>query len=579
MSPLSVSDTLPLDVRRFDVVIFDEASQIPLENAVPSVFRAEQIIVVGDEQQLPPTHFFSSKKGDEEGVTIEEGDDVVEYDLDSDSFLNHACRNLPSTLLGWHYRSRSEALISFSNAAFYQGELLTVPDRSTSERGPEEIRVTAAEEGEENLGRLLERSLSFHFLEKGLYDDRRNPGEAAYIATLVRSLLRRKSKLSIGIIAFSEAQQDEIERALNRLASEDESFREMLDAELEREEDGQFVGLLVKNLENIQGDERDVIILSICYGPGRDRRVLMNFGPINQSGGEKRLNVAFSRAKRHMAIVSSIKAPDIRNVYNAGANCLRNYLQYSECISRGDLSGAKRVLQSCLVGREARTEDYKPGAVVLQLAEVLRSKGYQVESGVGQSRFRCDLAVRRSGEPFYRAGIVIDTPEYYRQPDLLERELLKPRVLRAFDWRIFHLLAKDWLQDAAGVLSRLEKVLEGRDVPEPVVIEPESIAPVPPVQAFEELVEAAPAVPAKTPPPAPAASGPAGFRRFECVEGGSSKFWELTLAAAEVRVRFGRLGTEGQTRSKSYPDAAAARREAEALVREKLGKGYREKQV
>jgi predicted DNA-binding WGR domain protein len=573
MSPLSVSDTLPLDVNRFDVVIFDEASQIPLENAIPSVFRADQIIVVGDEQQLPPTNFFSAKRGEEEGVTIEEDDEVVEYDLDSDSFLNHACRNLPSTLLGWHYRSRSEALISFSNASFYQGELLTVPDRRTADRGREEIRVTASEEGGKNVERLLDRSLSFHYLEKNVYDNRRNPGEAAYIAQLVRELLQRKTGLSIGIIAFSEAQQDEIERGLDRLAREDAAFRDLLDAELEREDDGQFVGLLVKNLENIQGDERDVVILSICYGPGPDGRMMMNFGPINQSGGEKRLNVAFSRAKRHMAIVSSIHAPDVKNVYNAGANCLRNYLQYAEHVSAGDLAGAKRVLQACVVGRESKGEEYRAGAVARQLADALRAKGYEVDSGVGQSKFRCDLAVRKAGEPFYRAAVVVDTPEYYRQSDLMERELLKPRVLRAFDWRVCHILAKDWLNDRAGVMERLEQVLEGKDKMEAVVIEPESIAPVPPVSSFEELEGAA------APAPAPISAAPpaGGLRRFEFVEGGSSKFWAVSVAGVEVTVHFGRIGTEGQVRSKSFPDAAGAKREAEGLIREKLGKGYKEK--
>ena len=138
-------------------------------------------------------------------------------------------------------------------------------------------------------------------MQHGIYDKRRNRAEADYIAQLVRELLRRECGRSIGIVAFSEAQQDEIEGALQRLAQDDADFRDRLDAEWEREIDGQFVGLLVKNLENIQGDERDIVILSVCYGYGPNGKMLMNFGPINKSGGERRLNVAFSRAKHHMA--------------------------------------------------------------------------------------------------------------------------------------------------------------------------------------------------------------------------------------------------------------------------------------
>ena len=171
---------------------------------------------------------------------------------------------------------------------------------------------------------MLDSAITFHFMDKGVYEKRRNRVEAEYIAQLVRSLLSAEEEVSVGVVAFSEAQQDEIESALNRLAESDPEFRNKLEAEWEREEDGQFVGLLVKNLENIQGDERDVILLSVCYGYGTNGKMMMNFGPINRSGGEKRLNVAFTRAKRHMVVISSITYVDITNDYNEGANCLKN---------------------------------------------------------------------------------------------------------------------------------------------------------------------------------------------------------------------------------------------------------------
>src|SRR5262249_15595214 len=152
-----------------------------------------------------------------------------------------------------------------------------------------EIQVDACAEGVANVDRLLERSISFHYVVRGVYEQRRNSAEADYIAHLVHGLLMRETRLSIGIVAFSEAQQGEIQDALHRLAAKDTEFRDRLDAEVDRERDGQFVGLLVKNLENIQGDERDVVILSVCYGRGPDGKMLMNFGPINQNGGERRL--------------------------------------------------------------------------------------------------------------------------------------------------------------------------------------------------------------------------------------------------------------------------------------------------
>lgn len=347
MSPLSVSDTLPLDGDSFDVVIFDEASQITLEEAIPSLFRASQTIVVGDEMQLPPTSFFSSRRDEEDDeLTFEEEGQVVQYDLNSNSFLNHSSRNLPTRTLGWHYRSRSESLISFSNHAFYRGRLLTVPEESLPTQERPELTVAVSSDAATHGSEVTRRPLSFHFCEHGLYEKRKNRPEAEYIAELVRQILGSHGQLTIGIVAFSEAQQEEIQRSLRNLADQDPDFAEELDAALEREVDGQFAGLLVKNLENIQGDERDVIIMSVCYGPDRDGQVRMNFGPINLSGGEKRLNVAFSRAKHHMALVSSIRSSAITNDHNDGANCLKNYLRYAEESSRGNSAAAMRVLEA-----------------------------------------------------------------------------------------------------------------------------------------------------------------------------------------------------------------------------------------
>lgn len=463
MSPLSVSDTLPLDTEHVDVVIFDEASQITLEEAVPSVFRATQAIVVGDEMQLPPTNFFSSSTPeDEEQLTFEEDGEVVEYDLNSDSFLNHAAKNLSSRMLGWHYRSRSESLISFSNWSFYEGRLLTVPDEQRVVARRHELLATTPQAGEHAAVELLNRPVSFHLIEHGVYEKRRNTAEAEYIAQLVRGLLNNERPVTIGIVAFSEAQQDEIEQALSALARDDAEFATKLEAEFDREDDGQFAGLLVKNLENIQGDERDVIIMSVCYGPDSSGRMRMNFGPINRSGGEKRLNVAFSRSKHHMALVSSIRSSAITNEYNVGAYSLKNYLRYAEASSIGDEEATAQILRQLSLKSDQETEQTNLSAVAEQIADELRRRGFVVESSIGQSRFRCDLAICRADSSEYELGILLDGPDYYAQADLMERDLMKPRLLRAFGWNIEVVLTKDWIDDRQQVLNSLVEKLNGQ---------------------------------------------------------------------------------------------------------------------
>ncbi|MCA9552975.1 MAG: hypothetical protein KC933_23265, partial [Myxococcales bacterium] len=452
MSPLSVSDTLPLDPSTFDVVIFDEASQITLEEAVPALFRAPQAIVVGDEKQLPPTDFFSSRQRDDED---EDEDPETTFELDADSFLNRAARSLPSTMLGWHYRSRSEALISFSNAAFYGGQLLTVPDvANTQARLP--IVATRAEDA--TAATVLDRPVGFHLMTHGAYDKRKNPAEAEYVAHLVRSLLVDENKLSIGVVAFSEAQQGELETALETLANEDPDFRARLEAEWEREEDGQLVGLFVKNLENVQGDERDVVILSVCYGPGPKGPMRMNFGPINKSGGERRLNVVFSRAKRHMVVVSTIRGDAITNDYNDGAACLKRYLRYAEAMSVGDTAAARRTLDEAT--RRPRTPTLtRPDPVLEDVATALEAEGLTVDRDLGDSAFRCDLAVRVPGEPRYRLAVLLDRDGDRADQDPAERYLLRPEVLAAFGWRVTWVLAKDWHHHRDAERQRLLRLI------------------------------------------------------------------------------------------------------------------------
>lgn len=464
MSPLSVADSLPLGEQLFDVVIFDEASQVTLESAAPTLFRAAQVIIVGDEMQLPPTSFFESQadRADDELVFEEEGE-THEYSLAADSLLNHAGRNLASTMLSWHYRSRNESLISFSNWRFYHGRLLTVPEEQRLQAGQEPLLVAGDMDVEPLAAAALQRAVSFHHIRDGVYERRRNTAEAEYIAKLVRGILRSGTGSTVGIIAFSEAQQDEIDQALRRLGEDDEEFRQQLELELEREEDGQFVGLLVKNLENIQGDERDVILLSVCYGPGPDGRMLMNFGPINRAGGEKRLNVAFTRAKHHMMVIGSFEPSRISNEHNDGASCLKNYLRYAAAASIGHAEEMELVLRSIALGRDATASAGSldgETAAMSQLASQLGKAGYHCDTEVGHSGFRCDLAVYRDGDPIYRLGILLDGEGNYQLSDPIEREILRPRLLENFGWRIERVLVKDWWTQPEVVMDRLMARLE-----------------------------------------------------------------------------------------------------------------------
>ncbi|WP_300399834.1 AAA domain-containing protein [Nocardioides sp.] len=461
MSPASLSDTLPL-TSSFDVVIYDEASQVPVEEAVPALHRAAQVIVVGDRMQLPPTRYFTAgpANGDDSGGPDELDDEAearLGVVLDADSFLAVSSTRLPSTMLLWHYRSRFEALIQFSNTVFYDGRLATVPDRTPALRDRRALLVGGGAPDPEVASavtdEVLTRSISVVRVQDGVYDRRTNAREAAWTAALVRDLVLRRSGLTIGVVAFSEAQQSEIERALERLTEQDREFARAYDDEVAREEDGQGVGLFVKNLENVQGDERDVMVMSVCYAAAPDGRMRMNFGPINTAGGEKRLNVIFSRARRHMVLTSSIDPSAITNVYNPGARTLRDFLAYAEAISVGDDAGAARTLAAWRTDGLGVVRD--PAPIVTQMAEVLAARGLDVVTSLGGSDFRCDLAVRAPGAERWTLGVLVDHARRLRTGSTEQRRVVQPGVLRASGWRVEQVTVAEWLAGPDAVVERL----------------------------------------------------------------------------------------------------------------------------
>lgn len=569
MSPLSVSDTLPLDESFFDIVIFDEASQITLEEGVPSLFRSGQSIIVGDEMQMPPGNFFSATTKEQDDLwQLEESDDFIH--MDADSLLNQAARKLPSVMLGWHYRSRYESLIGFSNAAFYENKLLTVPDRKTFSGEQQVIVVRQSHDAKNHWEQIYTRSISYHFLEKGCYEKRINIPEAEYIAALVFELLHQGKGDSIGIVAFSQEQQMEIEDALERFAAENPVLQVLLENEYKRNDEDQFVGLFVKNLENVQGDERDIIIMSVCYGYNTLGKMHMNFGPINRRGGEKRLNVLFSRAKKHMVVVSSIRHSDIRNEYNEGANYLKRYLRYAELISSGKIREAMEVLRNLSVTKHADDAVFDP--VAEEIAGKLREKGWVAETQVGQSQFKCSIALKKKeSDEEFALGILLDDEAHYSDQDAVGVLYQRPRTLVNFGWRVIQVFTKDWYHQPQKVLLQIEKAFRNEKLTEePLlgafsgetgkntspVLNRQSVAPAKDLAQTEKGLHSD------------------STQYFELNEGQTIKYWEINAVKNKLYTRFGNKGKSSKVNERIFVTENDARREMERLIRQKESKGY-----
>ena len=572
MSPLSVSDTLPLAPDLFDVVIFDEASQIPVEDGIPALCRAPQLIVVGDEMQLPPTSFFASSIDESEmKIEVEHDGEAVNIMLDADSLLTQSARHLPATLLAWHYRSRSEALINFSNAAFYDGQLVTIPDKAFPVPGERPSPYHSEEEGAASLAaeRMLERPISVHTVADGVYAERANQPEARLIAGMVQcQLMSEADNKSIGIVAFSEAQQSCIEQALDELAASDKQFAARLEDEYNREDDGEFNGLFVKSLENVQGDERDIIILSICYAPGPNGKMAMNFGPINQRGGEKRLNVIFSRARHHMAVVTTIEPEAITNTHNDGAMALRTFLSFAQARSMGDAELGRSSLAS--INPNVRSVFAAPppaDPLRSAIAQELALRGHEVDEYVGGASFRCDLAIIADDGSDYALGILLDGGTADDARRVYERYVFKPTILRAFGWKVIDIPSHSWRQDKDLVIAMIEAELQrGETLSE----EDDPFVDIPP--SLEVNVPTT-----KAPEPLSNEVAPTGndeWQTFHFKKGNSDKFWRIVMRGNDVVVNYGRSGTKGQTVTKSYDDEAAAKRAMNKLVLEKTRKGY-----
>jgi superfamily I DNA and/or RNA helicase/predicted DNA-binding WGR domain protein len=550
MSPLSVSDTLPL-TEIFDIVIFDEASQITVEEGIPPLFRASQAIIVGDEMQMPPSNFFSTK--------LEEDDDEAEFlSMDAESLLNQGVRKLPQVTLGWHYRSRQEALINFSNFAFYEGALYTIPDVYSVDNQQNEIEVYKAKDAIKNTPLIYKNSITYHYLPTGIYDNRMNDDEAEYIAYMVREILMSDTNKSLGIVAFSMQQQSNIENALNRLANDDTKFAIVLEEAFSGNNEEEFTGLFVKNLENVQGDERDIMILSICYGYNPKGKMLMNFGPINRRGGEKRLNVIFSRAKYHMVIVSSIKHNDITNEYNEGANYLKKYLQYSQYVSAGKFDAAQSILHN--LGRRKQIKDKaKETLWIDEIKQFLEEKGYFVKLNLGQSRLKIDLGIKKEKtQKLYDLGIIIDHIESYQSNDVLSQYYTIPQILNVFGWQVYKIFANDWLNHKDSILQNIIDVLENK------IIKPEAndiIA----IEANEEKIEEE-------------ISEISDGKIVELINLSKNKFWTIKQNNNKINIVIGSIGETGFSSDYNFDNISAADEYFENQIISRKSRGFKEKE-
>lgn len=444
MSPISVAQYFDVNTKHFDILIFDEASQLPTCEAVSALARAKQSVIVGDPKQMPPTSFFSTIKLDEENMEVEDLESILDDCLSL---------SVPSKYLLRHYRSKHESLIAFSNVNYYENKLLTFPSSDD-----------------------LNRKVKYHQI-KGFYDKgktRTNKFEADEIVEYIQSHYSNslKRKLSIGVVTFSQTQQNLIEDKLQKLFMSDPKLEEYANESNEP--------LFVKNLENVQGDERDIILFSVCYAPDEEGKMSMNFGPLNRDGGWRRLNVAITRARYEMHLFSTLHADqiDLSRTSAEGVAGLKAFLQFAE---KGHLSVRPEDVQ------EALNKQHLSASISKKLQE----KGLEVKCNIGTSGFKVDIGIVHPNKPQqYILGVVIDGHYYYNAQTTNDREMVMPSVLKALGWNIHRIWTIDWFENSDKIIDTIvEKVKQLQtqtEVKEEKIAEPVVEPAFEPIKAMPE---------------------------------------------------------------------------------------------
>jgi len=415
MSPMAVAQYLPAGKVHFDIIVMDEASQMRPEEALGAISRGSQLVVVGDPKQLPPTSFFSRQGGDDD-----EDSDETSLAQDSESILEAAMPLFRLRRLRWHYRSRHESLIAFSNKAFYDSNLVVYPSphRESNEFGVKFVRVA-----------------------RGRFVEQRNIEEAEVVAKAIEHHLLHRPEESLGVVAMNVKQSEQIERALDHLAKQNMALQEARSRNEESDEP-----LFIKNLENVQGDERDVIYISTTYGPMEiGGSVPQRFGPINGADGWRRLNVLFTRSKKRMQVFASFTSGDVLATATSsrGVLALRDFLQFAE-------SGLMPHIRET---GKAPDSDFEVAVI-----DALERHGYQCEPQVGVAGFFIDLAVRDPGQPGrYLMGIECDGAAYHSAKSARDRDRLRQSVLEQLGWRIRRIWSVDWFRNSK---LQLEPILQ-----------------------------------------------------------------------------------------------------------------------
>lgn len=450
MSPLSVSQYLPADIR-FDVVIFDEASQVMPEDAVNCIYRGRSLIIAGDERQLPPTNFFSLGSGEEDENW--EADQSSAKDFESVLSIAKGCGAFTSMTLNWHYRSRHEALIAFSNNRFYSGGLVTFP--SAQAEGPDV-------------------GVEFFLVPNGQYDrggSRRNLPEARFVARRIAHHYDTRPGMSLGVVAFSQPQADAIQLALDELILERPDLEPPLHG-------SRLDGLFIKNLETVQGDERDVMLFSVGYGPDQAGKLTMNFGPINREGGWRRLNVAVTRARFRNEIIASFAGSQMNPSGQRSVNEFRRYLDYAA----NGLSALALDDTESLGDAESPFEE--------SVVDWLRSQGYQVTTQVGSSGYRIDMAVHHPEHPSrFVIGIECDGLQYHSSQTARDRDRLRDQVLTGLGWKLHRIWGTAWYRHRQAEQQRLRDAVDQAIAAPPKGLLPRIAAQAHPPQTDIEIEE------------------------------------------------------------------------------------------
>lgn len=407
-TPDVVSEIFPLHPNLFDCVIFDEASQMYIERAIPSLYRGEQVVIAGDSKQLRPSAFGVGRLSFDEDIYDDQGA------LDEESLLDLARFRYPSTMLNTHYRSEDEPLIAFSNAAFYQNKLIMSPATKIAQ----------------------DAVIQVHKVD-GLWQNRINSVESQKVVELIEQILKEKPDYSIGVITFNATQRAKIEEDLLEKSISDASFGLLLDQAYHREDDQ---SLFVKNIENVQGDERDIIIFSFAYGPNEDQKVTTQFGWLNQEGGENRLNVAITRSKKQIHIVTSITSHQllVDKAKYAGPKRLRDYLAYCEAVSDQNLTKVASILDNLYPTPLVQSKDDWPKRLQL-FVNHLKDHGLEIDENLGLGAFTIDLAVKKDNA--YKLALFFDYYAYQKHSDTRLRDYHLENYLSVRGWKTHRVFA------------------------------------------------------------------------------------------------------------------------------------------